>query len=81
MQKRLRVIVRGHVQMVGFRWFVAERARRLGIAGWVRNGEDGSTVEVVAEGEENVLRRLEGALHDGPGSAASRPSTRTGRTP
>ena len=28
----LHVVVRGRVQGVGFRWFVRERARRLGLA-------------------------------------------------
>jgi acylphosphatase len=56
--------------MVGYRQFVVERARRLGLAGWVRNGEDGETVEVVAEGDEASLRALEAALREGPRHAA-----------
>lgn len=69
MPQRLQAIVRGRVQMVGFRYFVLNRAERLGLTGWVRNGDDGETVEVVAEGEEAALRELESALHDGPPSA------------
>jgi acylphosphatase len=67
--KRLHAIVRGRVQMVGFRYFVIEEARRLGLTGWVRNGDDGSTLEVVAEGDEAALRQLEQALHAGPSGA------------
>ena len=52
--------------MVGFRYFVVEEARALDLTGWVRNGEDGETVEVVAEGREERLRRLEAALQQGP---------------
>lgn len=52
--------------MVGFRYFVVRQADALGLAGWVRNGVDGRTVEVVAEGGEDHLRQLEAALHDGP---------------
>ena len=52
--------------MVGFRYFVVEEARRLGLAGWVRNGDDGETVEVVAEGPEDALRQLEAKLRRGP---------------
>jgi acylphosphatase len=52
--------------MVGFRFFVVDEARRLGLTGWVRNGADGSTVEVVAEGGEAALRALEAALREGP---------------
>jgi acylphosphatase len=64
--QQLHAIVRGRVQMVGFRYFVVERARALGLTGWVRNGEDDSTVEVVAEGEPDALRQLEEALRAGP---------------
>ena len=65
MNKQLHAIVRGRVQMVGYRYFVLEEARALGLAGWVRNLDDGS-VELVAEGPEERLRQLETALRDGP---------------
>lgn len=55
--------------MVGFRYFVVEEARQLGVTGWVRNADDGETVEVVAEGPEDALRRLEDALRVGPRAA------------
>ena len=55
--------------MVGFRYFVAEQAQALLLTGWVRNGDGGATVEVVAEGEEARLRELEAALRRGPSHA------------
>jgi acylphosphatase len=55
--------------MVGFRYFVESHARALGLTGWVRNGEDGQTVEVVAEGAAEVLQRLEEHLRTGPRGA------------
>ena len=64
----LHVVVRGRVQGVGFRWFVRERARRLGLAGWVRNQRDGS-VEVAARGAADALHALEAALREGPDGA------------
>ena len=64
----LHVAVRGRVQGVGFRWFVRERARRLGLVGWVRNQRDGS-VEVAARGDAEALRALEAALREGPDGA------------
>jgi len=67
--KRLHAIVRGRVQMVGFRWFVVDEANKLGLTGWVRNSDDGSTVEVVAEGPEDALRQLEATLRVGPRAA------------
>lgn len=60
-----RFVVSGRVQGVGFRWFVVQEARRLGVGGYARNREDG-TVEVVASGDEAALIRLEGALRRGP---------------
>lgn len=64
----LHALVRGHVQGVGFRWFVRQRARELGLRGWVRNRSDG-TVEVEAEGERSALERLRGSLAAGPPGA------------
>lgn len=55
----------GRVQGVGFRWFVRETARALGLAGWVRNESDGS-VAVMAAGAPDTLAALEAALEAGP---------------
>lgn len=66
MNKRLHAVVRGRVQMVGFRQFVIDRAQRLALTGWVRNDEAGDGVEVVAEGPEERLRELEASLREGP---------------
>lgn len=66
---QLHVRVSGVVQGVGFRWFVRERARRLGLAGWVRNLPDGS-VEVAAAGDAEQLRLLRAELQQGPSGAA-----------
>jgi acylphosphatase len=55
--------------MVGFRYFVESHARALGLTGWVRNGQDGQTVEVVAEGAAEALQRLEEHLRRGPRGA------------
>jgi len=61
----VRVIVRGHVQGVGFRWFVQRRAAALGVRGWVANRHDGA-VEVEAEGTRIELEALVDALRQGP---------------
>ena len=62
---RLRVVVHGLVQGVGFRYFVLSRARLLGLRGYVRNRHDG-TVEVIAEGRRGLLEQLLEALERGP---------------
>ena len=54
-QTRVRATVRGRVQMVGFRAFVAHHAGGL-------NG----SVECLLEGPAEDVDRLVGLLHDGP---------------
>ena len=68
---RLRAIVRGQVQGVGFRMWAQRRARMLGISGYVRNLTDGS-VEVVGEGSRETLEQLLAILRCGPESAEVR---------
>ena len=64
----LHVRVGGRVQGVGFRWFVREEARRLGLSGWVTNLSSGD-VEVAAAGEASSVSRLRRALEVGPPGA------------
>ncbi|HEY2066006.1 MAG TPA: acylphosphatase [Gemmatimonadaceae bacterium] len=64
----LHVRIGGRVQGVGFRWFVREEARRLGLSGWVTNLPSGE-VEVAAGGEESSVGRLRRALEVGPPGA------------
>ena len=72
--ERLWARVEGRVQGVAFRYFVRQRARDLGIKGWVRNCRDGS-VEVVAEADAETLERLFNDLHRGPPGAVVRQIT------
>ena len=62
---RFHAMIDGRVQGVGFRYFVQENASALGIRGWVRNRYDGQ-VEVIAEGEKQILENLIEQLHRGP---------------
>lgn len=63
--RTVRFAVQGRVQGVGFRYFVGETARALGVVGWVRNRLDGS-VEVLARADGERLERLAAALGEGP---------------
>ena len=59
----------GRVQGVYFRQSTREKAKELGIAGTVRNMEDGS-VEVYAEGEAEQMRLFITWCNVGPLAAA-----------
>ena len=67
--RALRALISGSVQGVGFRESMQRRARKLGVMGWVRNGDDG-TVSVHAEGPDEAIDSLLAFLRDGPPSAA-----------
>jgi acylphosphatase len=60
-----RWLIRGRVQGVYFRAFTRERARSLGVCGWVRNLPDGRVEAQVAATAE-VLAELERELRQGP---------------
>ena len=65
---RRRVVVRGRVQGVAFRFATQEEAQRLGLSGWVRNRTDGG-VEAVFEGPPAAVARAEAFCAAGPPAA------------
>jgi acylphosphatase len=65
---RVRVRVRGRVQGVFFRAEARARAESLGVAGWVRNADDGS-VEAVFEGADEQVESLLEWCRRGPAGA------------
>lgn len=66
---RARVRVHGRVQGVFFRTETRDRARSLGLAGWVRNRPDGS-VEAVFEGEPDRVESMVDWSRRGPPGAS-----------
>ncbi|HET8907235.1 MAG TPA: acylphosphatase, partial [Ktedonobacterales bacterium] len=66
--RRLTATVRGYVQGVGYRYYVLQHARALGLTGFARNERDDS-VTVVAEGQASLLVQLTDALRRGPEGA------------
>ncbi len=55
--ERCRVLYRGTVQGVGFRWRTMDAARGIAVTGYVKNLPDGR-VELVAEGARDEVERL-----------------------
>lgn len=68
MKSRLHCLIFGRVQGVFFRNNTKNVAIKLGLTGWVRNLNDGS-VEVVAEGDKEKLKKLISFIKKGPNFA------------
>lgn len=51
---RAHIFIEGRVQEVGFRWWTAQKAKKMGLAGWVRNLSEGE-VEAVVEGKKTKV--------------------------
>ena len=64
----VRVRIEGRVQAVWFRGWTMDEARRLSLAGWVRNRRDGS-VEALFSGPEDAVREMVSRCHEGPPAA------------
>ena len=66
--KHYKIHIRGRVQGVYFRASASDRARELGLVGFVNNQVDGS-VYVEVEGKMAQLEKFLDWCHEGPGSA------------
>jgi acylphosphatase len=76
--RHVTIRVHGLVQGVSFRAYAAREARRLGLAGFVRNEPDGS-VSFEAEGDDDAVRRFVVWCGHGPPEArVERVETREG---
>ncbi|MGC9268780.1 acylphosphatase [Acidiphilium sp.] len=62
------LVLTGRVQGIGFRDWMTVRARRLGLAGWVRNRRDG-TLEALIAGNAPAVEELLRACRLGPPGA------------
>ena len=66
--RSVRIRVHGIVQGVSFRYYTRQRARALGVTGWVRNAPDG-TVDAVAMGPAEAVEALIEWMRSGPSCA------------
>jgi acylphosphatase len=67
-KSRAKLIIKGIVQGVNFRYYTQQEARKYGVAGWVRNLDDGS-VAAVFEGEEEDVEAMIQWCRQGPPGA------------
>ena len=65
MALQARLTITGRVQGVGYRDWAMTMARRLGLAGWVRNCTDGS-VEALVVGDDQAVGEMIDACRRGP---------------
>jgi acylphosphatase len=63
-----RVLIRGRVQGVGYRYWTRRTATARGLEGWVRNRRDGS-VEAVLSGPEQAVAEMIALCRRGPDAA------------
>jgi len=74
----LTIVVEGSVQGVGFRWSARTWANKLGVAGFVRNEDDGSVL-IEAEAEEAAMDQFLAWCRYGPsGAEVERVNSRKG---
>ena len=69
MKRRVRFRATGRVQGVAFRASAREEARRLGVAGWIRNTSNGVGVEGEAEGDASAVDAFLAFCKKGPPGA------------
>lgn len=60
----LRIIFKGRVQGVGFRYFILKQAKKYNLFGWVKNSYDGSVIAEVL-GEKDLLENFIGDCKKG----------------
>ena len=68
MRKAVRVVIRGRVQGVGYRAWLAREAEARGLDGWVRNRRDGA-VEAPIAGPEPDVNEAVAQFRRGPARA------------
>lgn len=68
-RKAIRVRIGGRVQGVAYRVWTRTEAKKLGLAGWVRNEEDGSVTALIV-GTEDAVSAMMTRFWKGPNGAS-----------
>ncbi|TGN17066.1 acylphosphatase [Leptospira idonii] len=67
-EKKARIVVRGTVQGVGFRYYIMQKAQEMRLKGYTQNLPNGE-VEAVVEGDQLFIEDLYRAMQRGPTKA------------
>lgn len=78
--KALKVKVEGKVQRTGYRWFVVEKARELGVIGYVDLTPDGG-VSIHVQGDEETVEKFLKEIRNPPPPASVKELTTTQAKP
>lgn len=63
--KRVRILIEGKLQGANFRYHTQQEAKKLGLAGFVRNLSDGR-IEIDAQGDDASVDKLLAWCQEGP---------------
>ena len=77
---RTHLWIRGNVQGVGYRFSTVQKAKQLGVNGWVRNLPDGR-VEAVFEATQATVDEIIDWCNQGPRSAVVKEIIQRSETP
>jgi len=70
-KSRAKLIIKGVVQGVSFRYYTQREARKYGVTGWVRNLPDGSVAALFEGEEEDVEAMIQWCRHGPLGARVS----------
>lgn len=65
MEEKVRILVSGRVQGIGYRAYVSLNAKKLGLRGYVRNLRDGK-VEAVLQGDSLAIEKMMNLMRKHP---------------
>ena len=71
-KSRAKLIIKGIVQGVNFRYYTQREARKYGVTGWVRNLPDGSVAALFEGEEEDVEAMIQWCRHGPPGARVTK---------
>ncbi|WP_421378717.1 acylphosphatase [Bacillus salacetis] len=69
MKRRVHLLIEGHVQGVGFRYYTKSKADELDLSGWAKNLANGS-VEIEAQGKESNIEEFVTFVKNGASPAS-----------